>query len=548
MSVHEKIDDMKLDILDCEKKIEQLTGEIEELKKQGSSTYIQVLAKRLQISELEIDIIDTQGACDRLAKGEILKDLKEKKDGKQFLEHKYLSDCYRNNNELQRLMGVKERLYLKSRIMIANKEQNTQAYQDLQEEIKANQSAIAIAEKSLNAAVQLYSRQGGKQGTDIDFSVPYTDILEQYEKESGDVDLVQRPYDISQLVDTLSTRVFETNDWEKMVLQINKESTDIFTNNLNGTSKELAEIYGNIFTHYVAHGETMFEESSRMVELMLGTSALMPEEIIKRGDNKYVIVYTDEKGEYIGVPCSRNTESGVLEVIGGDGTIISSKKLAGIRERTEDKDKITFDQMEMQVVRHNVEKSLQDGTISEIVEISDTKMLQYLSEQNNLQRYSNLGILPKIYMISRQDKDGNSHYEFVAHNSSQGYTKLEGLQQVPNKQNAIVIDGTRIPGQPTPMQQVDCTFIDRDGNSYFAYHQFGKGMSLSYSEHQREGMDKVEVSKDSGLNRMLHNSRVRDLMRAGYNAMGIGYEKVKSIYSKYRGKQQENLVENTREN
>jgi hypothetical protein len=549
MDVHEKISDLKLDISDSEKKIEQLKKEIQELKKQGNSTYIQVLTKKLQISELEIDIIDSQGAADRMAKGEVLKDLKEKKDGKQFLEHKYLSDCYRNNNELQRRLALDAKLNINLKMMIANKQVGTKEYQELQAEIKSNNEAILMAQSTLDKSIQLYAKQGGKQGTNIDFSVPYTYILEQYERDSKNTDLVKRPYDIQQLADDMSTKSVELNDIQTALSQIRKETTAIFSNGLNGTSKELAEIYGEMFTHYSVYGNTMFEDSSRMAEMALGTSMPeMPEEIIKRDDNKYIIVYTDEKGKYVGIPCSRNQENGELEVIGGDGVVINNEQLSRMRETTADKDKITYDQMEMQVVRYNIERSIQDGKVTEIVEVTDPKLVHYLNQQNGLNKYSARDDSSKVYMISRQDEDGNTHYEFVAHNGLQGYTKLEGLQQVPNKQKSIIIDGSRIPGQPTPMQRVDCAFIDNDGNSYFAYHQFGQGeMVLSYSEHGKENAYKIEVSKDSGLNRMLHNSRVRSLMRAGYNAMGIGYEKVKTVYSKFKGKDKENEVENTRE-
>lgn len=548
MDVHEKISDLKLDISDSEKKIEQLKKEIQELKKQGNSTYMQVLAKRLQISELEIDIIDSQGAADRMAKGEILKDLKEKKDGKQFLEHKYLSDCYRNNNELQRRLALDEKLNIKLKMMIANKQVGTKEYQELQEEIKSNNDAILMAQSTLDKSIQLYAKQGGKQGTNIDFNITYTDILEQYERDNQNVDLVKRPYDIQQLADDISTRFVESDDKQTASLQTRGETTVIFSNGLNGTSKELAEIYGEMFAYYSVYENAMFEESSRMAETALGTSISMPEEIIKRDDNEYIIVYTDEKGQCVGIPCSRNQESGELEVKNGDGTLISQKEMARIREMESNKGKVIYDQMETQVVRHNIEKSIQDGKVTEIVEVTDPKIVQYLNQQNGLNKYSARDDASKVYMISRQDENGNSHYEFVAHNGSRGYTKLEGLQQVPNKQNSIIVEGSRIPGQLTPMQRVDCTFVDKNGNSYYAYHQFGQGeMALSYSEHGKEDMDKAEVSKDSGLNKMLHNSRVRSLMRAGYNAMGIGYEKVKSIYHKFRGKEKENEVENTRE-
>lgn len=564
MDIYEKINENKTDIVDCEKNIEQLEKEIKELKKQGQSTYSQVLAKRLEINELEIEIIDIQSANDKLVKGEILKDLTERKDGKQVVEHRYLSDCYRKNNDVQRLMAIHEGLRIKLQIMTANKEQNTKAYQNLQEEIKANESEITIATKSLDASVQLYDRQGGRQGKNIDFSVPYTDILAEYEGNSSTIEEqanqmrnepVSNRSDYGQLssdlVDYTVGKYYKDRNIEREEIAENakKQSIPIFSNGLDENSKQLAEVYGELYSDGLAEfvsgtkEPNYYEDLQKKVGTNLGISKII---LLDSNPNRYGLVYQKENETQIGISCKKNPETGKLEVCEysrwtTDGIMdLENEKF---NQFCEGKPYITREQMEMQVVKHNIEKSIQDGTVSEIVEIKDPKMLQYLNQQNNLQQYYNIDITPKVYMISRQDKHGNSHYEFMSHNSSKGYTKLEGLQQVPNKQSSIIIDGTRVPGQPTPMQKVDCTFMDRNGNSYFAYHQFGEGMALAYGEHQKENADKVEVSKDSGLNRMLHNSRVSELMKAGYRALGVGYEKVKDVLSKYKSQEKEQTAE-----
>lgn len=556
----EKISKNKEDIADCENEIEQLENEIKGLKQQGQSTYTQVLEKRLQIAELEKEIIDIQSISDRSAKSIILDDLHYiKKDGKQYQEHLHLSDCYTYYYEVQSLEATREVLELKMRLMVANKQQNSQEYKELQSEFKQNEQTLSLYRESLNKAVQLYDKTGGKQGTNIDFSVPYTDILEQYERENQVPNKTQNvnrknSSDLGELANDLMEftvgKYYQNREQEKSDIENNakKELIPIFTDGLNGEYKQLAEVYGEIFSEGIATfaAGTLDNSISSKADGVFSRVILLDSE-----SNKYCLVYERDDGTQIGITCMKNSETGKFEYYensmhkkNNDGFISQEQ----IEDFSTDSPYITREQMEMQVVKHNIEESIQDGNVTEIVEVTDPKIVQYLNQQNGLSKYSARDDVSKVYMISRQDKDGNSHYEFVAHNGSQGYTKLEGLQQVPNKQNSIIIDGSRIPGQPTPMQRVDCTFIDKEGNSYFAYHQFGQGeMALSYSEQGKENADKVEVSKDSGLNRMLHNSRVRSLMRTGYNAMGIGYEKVKSIYNKFKGKDKENEVENTRE-
>lgn len=533
MSVYDKIKDNKVGISECEEKIEQLEKEINELKQAGQSAYIEVLEKKLEIGELEVEIIELQGLNDRLSKSAILKDLQEKKDGKQFLEHKYLSECYANNNELQRLYETKNNLDLKARIMIAKKQQGTREFQELQEQIKGTEVAISIAEKNLEKSVQLYDKQGGLQGHNIDFSVPYSDILAEYNR-SNDYEPVKYTYDIMQLHQDTGMQVADGSD----VKAIQDNVISIFSNGLDGSQKELAEIYGEVFSHNAMYGNHFFEHSTQLVENMLGEEVSFPEEIIKKDDGKYIVVYANDKGEKVGIPCTRDTKSGKLEVIGGDGKTINSQEISrmhkiGVYES------ITYEQMEMQVVKNNIEKSIKDGQVTEILEIKDKEMLEYFNKQNNLQQYSSVSNIPKVYMISRQDEDGKIHYEFVSHNNANDYTKISGMQQVQVEQKNIVIAGQRMQGAPTPMQKVENQFIDNNGKRYFMYHEFGNGsMNLAQDALQQDNSDKTKVeSNDYGLNNMFHNARVSELFRAGRNALGVGYEKVKEIINKYRSKE-----------
>lgn len=196
--------------------------------------------------------------------------------------------------------------------------------------------------------------------------------------------------------------------------------------------------------------------------------------------------------------------------------------------------------MEMQVVKRNIEKSMEGKKISEIKEVTDPKLVEYLNSQNNLQQYSFLNTPAKVYMISTQDKDGKASYEFVAHDSRNSYTKLSGIRQVETTRTHITTEEYSVNGMKY-MQSVDCQFVDKNGNSYYVTHPFGNmPMELTVEEAQKKenGISNVDT-QDFGLNRLFHKTRVNELLRAGYNAMSIGIEKVKSVYKKYRGKEQE---------
>lgn len=270
--------------------------------------------------------------------------------------------------------------------------------------------------------------------------------------------------------------------------------------------------------------------------------------MVKSNDG-YLIIYNvndvDNKERQIGVKCVRNAQTGKIEV--QQNGIIKEDELK--RVEINDSNSISYEQMEMQVVKNNIEKSMKDTKINEILEIKDSKILEYLNNENNLQDFSDLTDPTRVFMISTQDKEGNNHYEFVAHNGRDSYTKLSGMKEVSIEQKNIIVGEDRIQGAPTPMQKVNCQFKDKNGKDYYVYHPFeNSSMELATEEMQR-GNDEESVVKteDHGVNKLFHKARINELLRAGRNAMGIGYEKVKQIIAKYRGQEHVKKQESEKE-
>jgi len=372
-------------------------------------------------------------------------------------------------------------------------------------------------------------------------------FFEKYERESQIENPVVYTHDINQLYDDISKEIISSEDFETSRNEKIEKSNEVLTNGLEGNLKELAEIFGEILVNEsVSYNK--FADSRVNVEMQLGEKVELPKEIIKRDDNSFIIVYKNENGDKVGIPCKRD-ELGKLQIKGDDGVIVNSDEIERVEKILSKDEIITFEQMEMQVVKNNIEKTLTNENVNEIIEIKDDKMKKYLNEQNNLSKYNIENEEAKIFMILIEDNDGNNHYEFVAHNNSHEYTKLEGIQQIENNQKSIITEGSRVPNQPTLMQKVDCTFMDKNGNTYYSYHDIAQGLSMAYSEPGKEALDKKVVSEDYGINNLNYNSKVKSLFKAGYNAMGIGYEKVKSIYRQFKTKDKEKEVEteNTRE-
>ena len=355
----------------------------------------------------------------------------------------------------------------------------------------------------------------------------------------------------------------------KDTIQVIQDKTaEVFAKDLNGVSKELAELYAEIYTYEVdkSHGfvfedkDMMFEKISKNMEKNyldeygeIADSSQFTE-VIKTGDNSYIAVYSvfDENGKnehQYGIPIERNPETGELETSG----LYNEEKLNEKREIH--KDSFNTEQMKDQIVKNNIEQTMKDGNVNELLEIKDEKLLEYLEEQNGWIRGEERSMRYGVYLASKQGKDGKNFYEFVAKDDKGEYRKLDGMEEVENKKKMIVEkDNVELSSHTNvyPTSEVDSQFVDKDGNSYFVYHSLEtQTMSLDYQEKEKqtegnivEEHEQVEV-KDSGLNKLLHDSRVRDLLKSGYEVMSIGIEKVKEVYNKFKEKtnEKENDVE-----
>lgn len=523
----------------CEQEINRLEAEIKVLKQKGSASRMEVLQKQLKVSELEGDILAFQDESDRKSMQAIKSDLKTRKSS-QYPEYDLLGMCHRNKNELEMWLNDLQTLEIKYKILQQSGSRDSNAYSEITSQIETVRQAIQNAENMLEQNKQRFSARFKK---DIDFSKSFTDKFYEYDNEHAPV---RRKDDISELNDSISEQYYnfiynESNGREDDEIEkyrkekVEEQVSSIFTNGLDGTSKELAQVFSELYIDEIELGI----EKNVNPEL-LGDNPGELSKVIRTGDNSYALIYENDEGDKVGIKCTRNAQTGKIEI---QGRLAEDKSLGGLEEvesRANDGNSITREQMKMQVVKSNIEKSMQGKEISEIKEVTDPKIVEYLNEQNNLDKYSFLNTHTRIFMISTQDKEGNTSYEFVAHDSRNSYMKLSGIKQVEITQSHISTEKYRTDGMKY-MQNVDCQFVDKNGNSYFVTHPFGNmPMELSVQEAQKDEKNVSNVdTQDFGLNRLFHKTRVNELLRAGYNAMSIGIEKVKSVYKKYRGKEQE---------
>lgn len=516
----------------CEQEIEKLEAEIKVLKQKGPAYRMEVLQRQLKVSELEGDILAFQDESDRKSMQAIKSDLKTRKSS-QYHEYDLLGMCHRNKNELEMWRNELETLEIKYKILQQSGSRDSNAYSEITSQIETVRQAIQNSENMLEQNKQKFSARFKKN---IDFSKSFEDIYHEYDNEHAPV---RFNADIFELGSSISEQYYdfignESNGREEYK-NIEDKVSSIFTNGLDGTSKELAQIFSELYIDEIDLGIEKKVDSE-----LLGENLGDLSKVIKTNDNSYALIYENDEGDKVGIRCIRNIQTGKIEIQGR----LAEDKSTGSLENTEnyanESNSITREQMEMQVVKHNIEKSMQGKKVSEIMEVTDPTIVEYLNDQNNLQQYSHLNIPAKIYMISATDKEGNTSYEFVAHDSKNSYMKLSGIRQVEKTQSHISTEKYRTDGMKY-MQNVDCQFVDKNGNSYFVTHPFGNmPMELSVQEAQKDEKSVSNVdTQDFGINRLFHKTRVNELLRAGYNAMGIGIEKVKSVYKKYRGKEQE---------
>ncbi len=533
-----------------EQEIERLEAEVKILKQKGSSARMEMLEKQLKISELEGEILTIQQESDRKSTNALKKDLIHKKSN-QYPEYNLLGACYSIKNDLDIWRNELETLQIRYKILQQSGSKDAKAYSELRDKIEITENTIQTSQEQHNKNIQQFSKRFGKE---IDFSKSFTDILYEYDRNN---EPVKQYYDVRQLHDDIEKEYssgldddkFKSEaDMEKYRENVQEHVSSIFTDGLDGTSKELAQVYSEIYVSEMDLGNEPIVSRDMLESSILGRDGGTLSKVVK-SYNGYVLIYENEEGTEIGIKCARNAQTGKIEVQ-QDG-ILKDDGLGGLKQMKEqdidDSNSISFEQIEMQVVKNNIQKSMQGKKVGEILQVTDSKIVQYFNKKNNLQQYSILNMPPKVYMISTQDKDGKIKYEFVAHDGAKSYTKLSGIEQVQAKQSHIILDEDRVQGSMIPMQSVDCQFVDRNGNSYYVTHPFGTmPMKLSFEEAQREEKYKTAVdTKDYGLNGLFQKARINELFRAGRNAMGIGYEKVKQIISKYRSK--ENVKEQDNE-
>lgn len=516
----------------CEQEIEKLEAEIQVLKQKGPAFRMEVLQRQLKVSELEGDILAFQDESDRKSMQAIKSDLKVRKSS-QYPEYDLLGMCHRNKNELEMWRNELETLEIKYKILQQSGSRDSNAYSEIMSHIETVRQAIQNSENMLEQNKQKFLARFKKN---IDFSKSFEDIYHKYDNEHAPV---RRIDDISELRDSISEQYYdfdwnESNEREEYK-KIEKKVCSIFSNGLDGTSEELAQVFSELYIDEIDLGI-----GKKVNQELFGENPGVLSKVIKKNDNRYALIYENDEGDKVGIICTRNAQTGKIEM---QERLAGDNRTGGL-EQTErsanDSNSITREQMEMQVVKHNIEKSMQGKKVSEIMEVTDLTIVDYLNDQNSLQQYSHLNTPAKIYMISTQDKDGNTSYEFVAHDSKNSYMKLSGIRQVETTQKHISTDKYSVNGMKY-MPSVDCQFIDKNGNSYFVTHPFrNMPMELSVEEAKKteKGISTVDT-QDFGLNRLVHKTRVNKLLRAGYNAMGIGIEKVKFVYKKYRSKEQE---------
>ncbi len=540
MELEEKLNDELIanseEIKKYELEINGLEKEIKILRQRGPSARQEMLEKQLKVSELEEKISIIQLESDRKSMHALVEGELKSKKSSQYAEYSLLGRCYIMKYDLDVDRSKLEALQIKYKILQQNGNKDAKAYSELKEKIETMEGIVQTEQEQYTETAQKFSTRFGKN---IDFSKSFTDLLYEYANENLPV---RHQNDIDELGTSMeeqfwtSTEDKEISEKEKYRHDIQNQVSSIFTEGLDGTSEELAQVFSELYIDEIELGIEKKVNSE-----LLGENSGVLSRVIKNYDNRYTLVYEDDVGNKVGIDCTRNTKTGEIEIKGK----LSDESLEFAEEKdAKETGSISREQMEMQVVKRNIEKSMQGKKINEMVKITDPRIIKYLNEQNNLQQNSFLGNLPlNVYMISTKDEDGNAKYEFVAHSSRDKYTKLSGIKQVQEKQSHIILNEDRIPGTMTPMQPVDCQFTDKNGNSYFVTHLFGNmPMKLSFEESQNKGQDKEVVANDFEINELWHRTRINELLRNGRNVMGLGLEKVKSIYEKYQNRGREETV------
>lgn len=296
----------------CEQEIDRLEAEIKVLKKNGLASRMEVLQKQLKVSELEGDILGLQGKSDRKSMQAIKEDLKTRKSS-QYLEYDLLGMCYRNKNELDMWRNELETFEIKYKILQQSGSKDANAYSELMSQIETVRQAIQDTENMLGQNKQKFSARFKK---DIDFSKSFEDIYREYDNEHASV---RRKDDISELRDSISEQYYsfigdgrEDDEIEKYRGEVvGKQISSIFIDGLDGTSEELAQVFSELYIDEIDLGI-----EKKVNPELLGENPGELSKVIKTGDNRYALVYEDDAGNKVGIDCTRNAQTGKIEIQG----------------------------------------------------------------------------------------------------------------------------------------------------------------------------------------------------------------------------------------
>lgn len=246
---YELLDENFAEIGKYEEEIGKLEEEIKSLKQKGPSTRMQVLEKQLEISKIEGEIIEITAISDRESRTAIKHDLISRKSSR-YPEYDSLGRCYMQKNDLDRWNNTLEGLQIQYKILQQSGNKDPKAYAEINEKIAFAQENVDLSASQLAVSQEKFSKMYGKH---VDFKSTFTEVFYEYENENPPL---MKSRDIDQLYKNIEDRFYSKSsddefkseeDMEKYKEDAQKQVSAIFANGLDGTSEELAQVYGELF-------------------------------------------------------------------------------------------------------------------------------------------------------------------------------------------------------------------------------------------------------------------------------------------------------------
>lgn len=519
-----KKSDLLKQIAEIESQISEKEGWINfinspEYEASQESKKIQLLKTQMEICKLKQEINGIQAELRHLDYRKIEFNAKVNPDiyKDEFLKYKYLNDYYAQREDIDflNLEAEYSELFVKLGRIKGSPVNEMKSNQETIETIILEQEGREDKLKKLEDRL----RNNLKDKFDESL-INHQSFSEMYDENYIESEVSQKNEEKEprqegpKSTETVNS-VYKAEDYNEMV----NERLEPYTKGLSGDEKEIAEVWAHLGCMDIE-----FDEQNEFNGSYIN-------EILKVEENKYLVRNGDLSVEFV-----KNLETNEFEV----------KKYNHITDekRYEDSKKyyksINNAQITMQYEKYRIGQNL-GIEINEITEIQDEKLSKYFLDQNGL--FENDG----MFMISYIDDEGKNNYKFVGWDEEiGGYKELSGLNQVPVTKNI----NYEMPGSDvTLMRPAEVQFCDINGKNIVMHHQMGTGdISLGYdkADFQKDGEGKIKT-EDYGINKLLHNSRVVELFKAGYNALGVGIEEVKKIYNEFRGKENVNEKTNTTE-